>query len=146
MKLNYRTLPSKRLNQVTVFFFPLFFYWLFYLFTFQMLSPSPSFPSRNPQSYLPYLYEDALPPPRPSISLHWGIEPSWDQGSPLPLMPDKAILCYMSVSSHGTLHVYSLVGGLVPGSSGSSGWVILLFFLWGCKLSVIISRKQVTGS
>jgi hypothetical protein len=30
--------------------------------------------------------------------------------------------------------VYSLVGSLVPGSSGGSGWLILLFFLWGCKL------------
>ena len=27
-------------------------------------------------------------------------------------------------------HVYSLVGGLVPGSSGGTGWLILLFFLW----------------
>ena len=25
------------------------------------------------------------------------------------------------------------VGGLVPGSSGVSGWLILLLFLWGCK-------------
>jgi hypothetical protein len=31
------------------------------------------------------------------------------------------------------LHVYSLVGGSVPGSSGGSGW-LTLFFLWGCKL------------
>jgi hypothetical protein len=28
----------------------------------------------------------------PSASLHWGIEPSQDQGPPLPLMLDKAIL------------------------------------------------------
>jgi hypothetical protein len=34
----------------------------------------------------------------------------------------------------GSLHVYSLVGGLVPGSCGGSGWLILLFFLGGCKL------------
>ena len=26
--------------------------------------------------------------------------------------------------------MYFLVGGLVPGSSGRSGWLILLFFLW----------------
>jgi hypothetical protein len=26
-----------------------------------------------------------------------------------------------------------LFGGLVPGSSGGSGWLILLFFLWVCK-------------
>ena len=47
----------------------------------------------------------------PSIHLHWGIKPSQDQGP-------------------GSLHVNSLVGGLVPGSSGGSGWLILLFFLW----------------
>jgi len=32
-----------------------------------------------------------------------------------------------------SLHVYSLVGGLVPGSSGGSGWLILSFFLLGCN-------------
>jgi hypothetical protein len=35
------------------------------------------------------------------------------------------------VGTIGSLHVYSLVGDLVPGSSGGSGWLILLFFLWG---------------
>jgi hypothetical protein len=45
------------------------------------------------------------------------------------LMHDKAILCY--ICSWG--HVYSFVDGLVPGSSGGSGWWVLLFFLWGCK-------------
>jgi hypothetical protein len=34
---------------------------------------------------------------------------------PLQLMPDKAILCYICS------HVYSLISGLVPASSGSSG-------------------------
>ena len=33
-------------------------------------------------------------------------------------MSHKAILCYICSWSHGSLHVYSLVGGLVPGSSG----------------------------
>jgi hypothetical protein len=31
-------------------------------------------------------------------------------------MSNKAILCYIHGCSHGSLHVYSLVGGLVPGS------------------------------
>jgi hypothetical protein len=36
----------------------------------------------------------------------------------------EAILCYMCDWSHGLLHVYSLVGGLVPGSSGDGrGWL-----------------------
>ena len=59
----------------------------------------------------------------PSIPLHFGIEPSQDQGPLLLLMPDKdkAIACYICRWIHGSLHEYSLVGGLVPGSSGVSG-------------------------
>ena len=39
-------------------------------------------------------------------------------------MSDKAILCYICNWSHASPHVYSFVGGLVPGSSGGSdvGW------------------------
>jgi hypothetical protein len=53
-------------------------------------------------------------------------------------MPDKAILCYICGWSHASLHVYSLVGDLVTGISrlvggGGSGWLILLFVLWGYK-------------
>ena len=40
------------------------------------------------------------------------------------------IVCYTC----GWNHVCSFVDGLVPGSSGSSGWLTLLFFLWGYKL------------
>jgi hypothetical protein len=29
--------------------------------------------------------------------------------------------------------VYSFIDGLVPGSFGRSGWLIFLFFIWGCK-------------
>ena len=74
-----------------------------------------------------------LPPHHPGILLYWGIEPPQDQEPLLPLMSDKAILCYISSCSHGALHVYSLVGRLVPGSSRGSGWLKLLFLLWGCK-------------
>jgi hypothetical protein len=56
-----------------------------------------------------------LPPPHPGIFLHWGIKPSQDQGLLLWLM----ILCYICGWSHGSLHVYSLVSDLVPGSSGN---------------------------
>jgi hypothetical protein len=48
-------------------------------------------------------------------------------------MTHKAILCYICSWNHGSLHVSSLVGGLVPGSSGGTGWFILLFLLLGCK-------------
>jgi hypothetical protein len=37
-------------------------------------------------------------------------------------MPDKAILCYICSWSH----VYSLVGGLIPGRSGGKGGVYWL--------------------
>ena len=37
-----------------------------------------------------------------------------DQGPRLPLMPEKAILCYIYIWSHGSLYIYSLVGGHHP--------------------------------
>jgi hypothetical protein len=103
-----------------------FFNWLFYLFTFQMLSPPPGFPSANSLSHplFPCLYEGAPPPTYPLLPHHpsipllqWGIEPSEDQGPPLPLMPNKVMLDYIWSWSHVCLHVFSLVGGLVPESS-----------------------------
>jgi hypothetical protein len=61
-----------------------------------------------------------------TIPLHWGIKPSQDQGSPLTLMPDKAILCYICCWSSGSLHVYFVVvvSGLVPWElrGGLIGW------------------------
>jgi hypothetical protein len=59
--------------------------------------------------------------PIPDIPLHWGIGPSQDQESFLPLMSYKTLLCYTCNWSHGSLHVYSLVGGLVRGTSGGTG-------------------------
>ena len=91
-----------------------------------MLSPFKVSPS-------PCLYVSAHPP---SIPVHWGIKPPQDQGPPHPLMPDKGILCYISSWSHRSLHVYSLVGGLLSGSLEQwldAGWLGLLFFLWGCN-------------
>ena len=49
-------------------------------------------------------------------------------------MSHKSILCYICGWSHESHHVYYLVGGLVPGSSGVTGWFILLFLLWSCQL------------
>ena len=113
---------------------------MFYLFAFQMLSP---FSVSPPQTPIPSPFPASMrvfphpptcsPPHHPSIPLHWGIEPSQDQGPLFLLMPDKTILCYICRWSHGSLHMYSLVGVLVPGSSGKSGW-LMLFILWGCKL------------
>jgi hypothetical protein len=73
-------------------------------------------------------------PPHPGISQQWDILPSQDQGPLLPLTPNRDIFCYIYLWSQGSLHVYSLVGGLVFASSWESDWLILLFFLWHCKL------------
>jgi hypothetical protein len=108
---------------------------------FPSFPPQTSYPLTNPSCFYegappptyPLQHSHPLPTHHPSIPLCWGIKTSQDQGLPLPLMPDKAILCYIYNRSHGSLHVCFLVGALVPGSSGGSGWLILLFFLWDCK-------------
>jgi hypothetical protein len=94
--------------------------------------PLPCYPSTTPLQptlcLLPFASMRVLPNPlhhlfQPYLSsfpLLWGIKPPQDQGPPLPLTADKAILCYICTWSHGSLPVHSLVGGLVPGSSGWS--------------------------
>jgi hypothetical protein len=85
-----------------------------------MLSPFLVSPPKAPYPTPPYPCSPTYPLPLPylGIPLQWDIEPSQDQGPLLPLMSNKAILCYICSWSSGSLHVYSLVGGLVPGSSG----------------------------
>jgi len=48
-------------------------------------------------------------------------------------MPDNAILCFICNWSNRLLHENYLVSSLIPGSTGKSSWLILLFFLWVCK-------------
>jgi hypothetical protein len=87
---------------------------------FSPTTPHPTSPPPASMRVLPHPHTHSHP-----TTLHWGIKPSQDQGLPLPLMPVKAILCYISTWSHGPLHVYSLVGGLVPGSWGGGGlWLV----------------------
>jgi hypothetical protein len=94
------------------------FYWIFSLFTFQMLSPFLVSPPLTPTT----------PPSTPasirvlSIQFHFPVttfpctrEPSLHR-TKVSLMPNKAILCFIFDWSHRSLHVYSLVGGLVSGS------------------------------
>ena len=125
---------------IALFPFILFFlYCIFCLFIPQMLPPIwplPRHPTPFPLPLPPRGCSPSthpLPSPCPGIPLHWGIEPSQEQGPLLPLISSKAVLCYICGWSHGSLHVSSLVGGLVPGSSGSTGWFILLFLIWGSK-------------
>jgi hypothetical protein len=98
-------------------------YFLYLHFKYFLLSRSPlwKLPSHPPS---PCLYEGATPPTHllpsscPGIPLQWGIEPPQAQGPLLPLMSNKAIFCHICGWSHGSLHVYSLVGDPVPGAPG----------------------------
>jgi hypothetical protein len=96
---------------------------------FLVFPPNPSIPYPSPCSPT-----YPLPLPCPGIFLHWGIKPSQNQGPLLLLMYNKAILCYIYSWSHGSLQVNPFVGSLVSGSSRGTGWFILFFFLWDCKL------------
>jgi hypothetical protein len=59
--------------------------------------PFHGFPSENLLSHLPFPCSPTHPMLLlcPGILLHWGIEPSQDQGPLLPSMSDKAIICYI---------------------------------------------------
>jgi hypothetical protein len=87
-------------------------------------------------SSLPYFYKGAPPPTHPPTPT----SPPWHSptlGHPAFIGPRASsptnsrrghpLECSWS---HGSLHVYSLVGGLIPRSSGVSGWLILFFFQW----------------
>jgi hypothetical protein len=98
---------------------------LLVIFFIYILNVNP-FPGPSPCLYGGFpLSTHPLLPPRPEIPLHWAIETSQDQGLLLPLMLKKALLCNICSWSHGSLHVYSLVGGLVSGRSGSRGVLLL---------------------
>jgi hypothetical protein len=113
---------------VFVFDFILFFKDIFFIYISNII-PFPDFPSKNPLSHTPSPCRPTHPLRLPGlgIPLHWGIKPSQDQGPLLPLLSNKAILCYICSWSHEFLHLYSLVGGLVLGSSESTGCFILFF-------------------
>jgi hypothetical protein len=100
----------------------------------------PGFPSGNPLSHPPFpcFYEGAHPLTHPLMSLCSGKEqnllfslmlghPAFT--GPRASSPDKAIFCYTFGWSHRSVHMYSLVGGLNPGSSGG-GEGVLLFLMW----------------
>ena len=132
------------INQLFLIFFLLD---IFFIYISNVI-PFPGFPSKKPLSHplSPYLPTHPLPLSCPGIPLYWGIKPSQDQGPLLLLMSHKAILCYICDRSHESLYVYSMVDDLVPGSSWGPGWLVLLFFLWGCKpLHLLQSFNSSTG-
>jgi hypothetical protein len=66
------------------------------------------------------------------------------KGPLLPLMSDKGILCYVCDWSHGSLHVYTLVGGLVPGSSGGVWLVDIVVLPMGWQTPSALSVLSLT--
>jgi hypothetical protein len=90
--------------------------------------PLPSYPCTNAHS-IPFvsmrMLLHPLLPHCSSIPLCWGINPPQDQGPPLPLMPDKAILCYICIWSYGSLHISQLFGWWF---SPWELWVVQLIF------------------
>jgi hypothetical protein len=111
---------SKRLIQ---WIFCLFLKLVIFFIYISNVIPFPGFPSENPLShpFSPCSPIHQHPLPCPGISLHWGIEPSENKGPFLLLMSYKVILWYICGRSHGSLHMYSLVGVLVPGSTVGTG-------------------------
>jgi hypothetical protein len=99
-----------------------FIFLIFFIYISNFI-PFPHFPLKIPLSHppSPCSLTHPLLLPCPGIPLHWVIKPSQDQGPLLLLMSHKAILCYICGWSLESLHMYSLLGDLVPGSSGGTG-------------------------
>ena len=92
-----------------------------------MISPFLILPPKTPNPIFHFPAYNLCPPLSwPGIPLHWSIKPSQDQWPLLSLISEKAILCYIFLWSHGSLHVYSLIGSLVPGSSGGYKLVYII--------------------
>ena len=100
-----------------------------------LVTPLP-LPHSNSLLPTPFCLYEGAPTNSPFLPYHtisplcWIIKYLQDQVSPLTLMADKAIFCYIWMWSHGFLHVYSLAGGLVPGSSVWSSQPTLFFFFF----------------
>jgi len=118
-----------------------------------MLSPFLPLQYSLSHSPSPCIYEDAPPPTHPSTHSHLialafpysgGNKPSQDPGFFLLLMLDNVILCYIRDWSHGSLHVYSLVGGLVPGSSGGVWLVDIIVLPMGLQTPSAPSTLSIT--
>ena len=115
--------PGVRSSRAVPFFklLDIFFIYISNVIPFPgLLTEKPLF-----HSSIPCSPTHPLPLPCPVIPLHWGIEPSQDQGPLLPLMSNKVILYFMCGWSHCSLQVYALVHGLVPGKSGSTVHIVI---------------------
>jgi hypothetical protein len=115
-------------------FLDIFFIYISNIISFPGLTLHPK-PLPHPSS--PCLPSPLLPS-CPGIPLHWGMEHPQAQGPLLPLMSNKAIICHICGRSHGFLHVYSLVGGPVSGSSRGFSQLTLLLLSRACKLPQLL--------
>jgi hypothetical protein len=92
------------------------------------------FPRRNPA--IPSPLTVLTNPPTPA-SLSWHSPTLGHRAftGPRAFPPIDAQLGHplLHMRSHGSLHVYSLVGGLVPRGSEGTVCFILLFLLWSCQ-------------
>jgi len=122
-------------------FFIFSFIW-FFKFTCQMLTPFPGFSSKNPLSHpsSPCFYEGAPSPtyplPHTPLPCHSPTLGHWACTGP------RASPSTDAQQGHPPRHMWleSWAHPCVPfgwwfrsWSSGGCGWLMLLFFLWGCK-------------
>jgi hypothetical protein len=96
-----------------------------------MLSPFPVVVPPNPLPHPPFPASMRVLP-HPLIHSHLPHSPAFSYTGASSLhrtitwRPYKAILCYICGWSHGSLHVYFLVGDLVPGSSEGVWFVVVV--------------------
>ena len=121
-----------------IYFILLYFILLVILFIYisnviPLSQLNPLFPPPFPK--LLWAYSSTHPQPPTSMRYHSPTLGHWAFTGPMGSSPIDSRkghpLLHMCSWSHRCLHVYSLAGGLVPGSSGGSSWLIL-FSLWGC--------------
>jgi hypothetical protein len=118
-------------------FFLFLFYWILSLFTVHVLTPFlGSLLPRNtlPHPPFPCFYEGVPPPTHSylpalrSLTLGHLLRLHRTKDTPPPCMTRPSSATYAAGAMCSPFF-----HGLVPGSSGGSGWLILLFFLWGYK-------------
>lgn len=123
-----------------IIYFILFFYYLFsffLFFTFQMLFPFLFSPPKIPVlSPLSLLSNTPTPNSWPRHSQNLVIGTLQEQVSLLPLMTYQSILCYICSCRHKSQLMFTLIGDLISGNSGST---CQLFFLIECSLCTFSS-------
>jgi hypothetical protein len=96
---------GRRTEMISDPFFFTFLLDIFFIYISKVI-PFPSFPCEKSPIPSPPPSSPTYPLllPCPGLPLHWGKEPSQDQGPFLPLMSNKPILCYIYSWSHGPLN------------------------------------------